>query len=163
MIRVINGHVTLVMANRQLVFGIVMLVLLMWVFAFTTFMVSKVAFPSSVAAVEEPEEMVIYVDSPLLSSGASEARVTPLTKPATDFNPTYVIDTQPGGIYLQVATTDSTVAGAYAEYLTRKSIPAFTSAGPNGEKSMLMVGPAKDKAHLSQLRGELISAGVELN
>ncbi len=82
MIRVINGQVTLVLANRQLVFGIVMLMLLMWLFAVVTYMVSQVASPTSVAAFEEFKEPVIFVDSPATSAVPGKVRITGKSIPA---------------------------------------------------------------------------------
>ena len=56
MIRVKNGQVTLVLANQQLVLGIVLLMALMWLFAVVTSVASNAAFPRVVSAVDEQIE-----------------------------------------------------------------------------------------------------------
>ena len=164
MIRVKNGHVTLVLANRQLVLGIAMLMLLMWLFAVVTYLVSQVASPSSVAAAGDFGEQVIFVDSPVISDGAADGERQPpgVVVKAKNVSAAYFLDT-PGEVYLQLATLNSELAGVYVQYLAGRGIPAFASAGSDGEKSLLMVGPVGDKIHLTRLRGKLRDAGLELN
>ncbi len=181
MLRARNGHLTLVFGNRQLVLAIMLLMALMWLFAVVTFLVGRIVFPGPVAAIEEPMEPVIFVDSPLLSDAPATLRMlrsgagglpggetlppgglrlapAPLKASVTCF-----VDSKPGSWFLEVATANTELAAIYAEYLAGRRIPAFASRNPAGGGAVLMVGPVRDEGHMARLRSDLAQAGLELN
>jgi hypothetical protein len=159
-----TGKVTLVLGKRQMLYGAGMIVFLLWSFAAVTHLVGDVAFPTSVAAGELPDaEPVLIIDSVTEQEYLAENSLaptpveeTPQRQVAHVFSPA-----EPGRLFVQVASVNRSLAQVYAEYLTRRDMPAFVVSGRPGDRPWVLVGPIADESHLAQVRAELAEAGFE--
>ena len=162
-----NRPVTLVLGHRQMIFGVLTLVFLLWSFAAVTGFIGRVAFPAPVAAQPAmPGERVILVDSPIADAAGSERviEVAPVgveTEPAPEPVAEPDVAATAGRLYLQVASVNQELAAVYAEYLSQRDIPAFVSNGPEKKRFWVMVGPIQDAEHLTEIQSALSAAGFD--
>jgi hypothetical protein len=148
-----------------MLYGAGMVVFLLWSFAAVTHLVGTVAFPISVAAGELPDsEPVLVVDSVT----GQELAESPLAAPPVEESPErqaaeVFSQSEPGRLFVQVASVNRSLAQVYAEYLTRRGMPAFVVSGRPGDRPWVLVGPIENESHLAQIREELAEAGFGPN
>jgi cell division septation protein DedD len=86
---------------------------------------------------------------------------TPPAARTIEVGPVSTLQPQPGQTFLQVSAVAKAEAEILTELLVKKGFRAVVAPGPTDKLYRVLVGPAKDTADLSRIKGDLEQAGFK--